>query len=206
VKEKEKKRLVIVSGLPGSGKSTLVERLAKKFSLSPVFASSILKALREKSPQKISHKQTEKGAGFWESREGKKFTRERIQKLVFDQALDKKLLEIVRKEKNVVIDSRTLPWLSKKGFKVWLKANEKTRAKRIAQRNGLPWKKVQESMRERLETEKKIYRKLYGFELEKDLEPFHLVLDTTSYNEKEVFEIIARAIQHYFENYSTPTT
>ncbi|MEM0360201.1 MAG: AAA family ATPase [Candidatus Diapherotrites archaeon] len=185
--------IVIVSGLPGSGKSTLVEKIAREFNLKPVFASGILKQIRER--ERVDFESAEKGAGFWESLEGKNFTKQREKELDFDKKLDQELLRIASSGDNLVFDSRTMPWLFKgKAFKIWLKASLETCAKRIAKRDKKKAKEILEGLRERFEADKRIYKKLYGFELDADFSPFDLVLDTEKMNAEKVFEKVKAEI------------
>ena len=189
--------IVVVSGLPGSGKSTLVEQIAAEFSLKPVFASGILKQIRESA--EADFKAADKGSGFWETGEGKAFTEKRLKELDFDRKLDDELLRISKEEKGVVFDSRTMPWLYKgDAFKIWLKASEGVRAERIAGRDGKDKEEVQASMRSRYESDKKIYKKLYGFDLGEDFSPFQLVIDADELSIEEVFNIAKMAIKKYF--------
>lgn len=189
--------IVIVSGLPGSGKSTLVERIGQEFELKTVFASGILKQLREE--KKIKPEKTKKSTGFWESKEGREFTERRERELFFDKQLDRELLKIAEEEDRVVFDSRTMPWLYKNGFKIWLKASEQVRAKRIAERDKIPKKRALKRIRERFKADKKIYKKLYGFNLGEDFSPFDLVIDSDELSVQEVFETAKKGIEKHFE-------
>lgn len=189
--------IVIVSGLPGSGKSTLVEKIAEEFNLKAIFASGILKQIRKK--EEADFKKAEKGYGFWETEKGRAFTKERLSELEYDRKLDKELLRIAKDEKNVVFDSRTMPWLYKgEAFKIWLKASQGVRAKRIAERDNKEKEEVLKTMKARYETDKKIYKKLYDFDLGIDFSPFNLVIDSDDLSIEEVFNIARLAIKKYF--------
>ena len=54
----------------------------------------------------------------------------------FDKRIDEKLLELA-KQGNVVLDSWTMPWLLKGGFKIWLEASSTVRAKRVVTRDNI---------------------------------------------------------------------
>jgi cytidylate kinase len=190
-------RVVIVSGFAGSGKSTLAKKIAKEFGLKYVSASAILKELRKKSIEEIRKEKLESEKDWWESSEGMNYVKQRAKDLSFDKKLDEELLKIIEKG-NVVLDSKTMGYLSKKGFKVWLKASAENRAERVSGRDGLSKKEVLKKLKERDETDKKIYKKLYGFELGKNLEVFDLVLDTNPLNEEEVKERVFVALKKCF--------
>jgi len=189
--------IVVVSGLPGSGKSTLVESIAEEFGLKKVFASGILKQLKEK--ETANALKAEKGAGFWESNEGKEFTKKRLLEPDFDRKLDEELLRIAGNGDNLIFDSRTMPWLFKgDAFKIWLNASERTRAKRIAGRDGRDDEEIIRGMRSRYESDKQIYKKLYDFDLGEDFSPFQLVIDADELSIEEVFNIAIMSIKKFF--------
>lgn len=192
--------LIIVSGFAGSGKSTLTEKLASQFGIPFVHASDVLKQLRTKKPEQIDAKKTEAGKGFWESKEGDAFMKQREIDDSTDKALDKMLLEIADKE-NVVLDSWTMPWLCKKGFKIWLHASPKVRAKRVSERDKLEEKKVLEKIIERDKKTAELYKKIYGFSIGEDLEPFQLVINTDNLKEKEVFGIAYQKVSEYYKKH-----
>lgn len=189
-----KDRVIIVSGFAGSGKSTLAQKLAERFGMKCVHASGILRELLEKHVDDITDG-AGKNTGWWESEEGREFLENRTKDWKFDRMLDKKLLEIIE-QGNVVLDSWTMPWLSKKGFKIWLDTSVEIRAKRVSGRNKKSIEEVEESLRERDEKTAKIYKELYGFELGKDRSPFDLVLKTDSMKKHEVVEKAVEALKN----------
>ena len=189
--------IIIVSGLPGAGKSLLVEMLANEFRLKKVFASHILRNLIE--GKEFDLNKTEKSTGFFESEDGVKATLTRAKNKEFDKKLDKMLLDLISKEDNLIVDSRTMPWLSKKGFKIWVQASEYVRAHRTAERDKIEFEDAKEKIIERLENDKKIYAELYKFKFAEDLKPFDLILDTGSLNKKEMFEKAKNAVKEYME-------
>ncbi|AJF59897.1 MAG: cytidylate kinase family protein [Candidatus Diapherotrites archaeon] len=190
--------LIIVSGFAGSGKSTLTEKLAKALGLKFVHASDLLRQLKSKKTGKLDAEHTKSGSGWWESKEAEEYMKKRENDSSMDERLDKELLKIAEKG-SVVLDSWTLPWLSKKGFKIWLEASAETRAKRVAERDSIPFGKVKKKIVERDKKTAAIYKRLYGFELGKDKKPFHLVIDTNNLNESQTFEIALNKIKEKME-------
>lgn len=179
--------LIIVSGFAGSGKSTLVEKLAKHFNLEFVHASDLLHQLKTKKAFELDPSHTLAGTGYWESSEGKKYLLERQKDGSMDRELDKLLLEIADKG-NVVLDSWTMPWLCKKGFKIWLEVSPKVRAKRVAKRDGLDEKMVLQKILERDKITAGIYKKLYGFEMKPDKKVFDLIIRNSGMTKEQVFK------------------
>lgn len=190
-------RVIIVSGFAGSGKSTLAEKLAIEFNLPCVHASDILRQLARKKAEEIDTTKTTAGSGWWESEEAKEYMKKRMSDGSLDKELDRMLLAIIDKG-NVVMDSWAMPWLSKKGCKIWLNVAAEERAKRVSERDKLPYSEVLKKIKSRDEKTAEIYKKLYGFELGKDLSPFNLVIDAAK-SPDEVFAQAKKGIEKIFQ-------
>jgi len=187
-KKKIKEPMVIcICGMAGSGKSTLAKKLAEKYGLKYFSGGDALKALATEEDYKPYKR------GWWESKEGMRFLEKRSKNPKFDEVVDRKFLELA-KEGNVILDSWTMPWLLKKGFKVWLESSPEKRAKRIANRDGITIDEALKVLRKKEEQTKAIYKRLYGFSLGEDFAPFHLILDTDNLKAEEVFQVLCEVI------------
>lgn len=184
-----KHMIICVSGLPGCGKSTAARKLAEHYGLKYVSGGNSLKALAIKSGYRPASR------GWWETPQGLSFLKERMENPSFDKKVDEKLLELAE-EGNVVLDSWTMPWLLRRGFKVWLEASLERRAERVAKRDGIGVEKALALLREREERTKAIYAKLYGFNLGEDYSPFHVILDTNQLDAEEVFRTLRLVIDN----------
>jgi cytidylate kinase len=182
--------VVCVCGLAGSGKSTLAKRLAGKYALKYSSGGDALRAIA------VDRGYGDVERGWWESPEGMRFLRRRVRDSEFDRAIDGKLLEFARKG-NVVLDSWTMPWLLDAGFKVWLEASFEKRIERVARRDGISAEEASKALKRKEGRTREIYRKLYGFSLGEDFEPFHLVLDTDLLSADEVFSVLCAVMDHY---------
>ena len=185
----EKKTVVCICGMAGTGKSTLAKKLAGKYRLKYYSGGDALKALAEVEGYKPY------GRGWWESREGLRFLEKRVKDPKFDKAVDRKLMEYAQ-QGNVVLDSWTMPWLLKKGFKIWLEASIEKRAERIAKRDRTTLNAALQALKEKEARTKAIYHKLYGFNLGEDFSPFHLILDTDNLRVEEVFQVLCSVIDN----------
>ena len=182
--EQKKKIVICISGMTGSGKSTVAKRLADKYGLSYFSGGNALKALAQEAgydPDII---------GWWETAEGLKFLQQRMGDPAFDKRIDEKLLELAE-QGNVVLDSWTMPWLLNEGFKIWLEASPQVRAKRVVKRDGISIEEAVKAMKEKDEKTRQIYKELYGFDLGHDLSPFNLVLATDELDPDEVFHAVS---------------
>jgi len=189
-REESKKPIVLcISGMAGSGKSTLAKKLAKKYGLKYYSGGDALKTLAVEEGYKPIER------GWWETSEGMRFLEKRRNNPKFDEATDKKLLELAQ-QGNVVLDSWTMPWLLEEGFKVWLEAPPKKRAERIAKRDKISIAEALNALRNKEERTRAIYKKVYGFSLGKDFTPFHLILDTDNLKAEEVFQVLCMTIDN----------
>ena len=185
-----KKRIVIcISGMAGTGKSTLSKKLAKKYDLKYYSGGDALKTIASEEGYDASR------PGWWESQEGLKFLKQREGNPKFDEAVDHKLLEYAERG-NVLLDSWTMPWLLNKGFKIWLLASLEKRAQRVAKRDRISLEEAVQMLKEKEDRTKAIYKKLYGFELGEDLKPFDLILDTDCLNAEEVYLTLCQVIEN----------
>jgi len=186
--EKQKKKVIIcICGLAGCGKSTVARRLAEKYGLGYFSGGNALKALAIEAGYKPAER------GWWETTEGMNFLQQRMENPRFDRKVDEKLLEMA-KQGNVVLDSWTMPWLLKEGFKVWLEASPSVRVKRVAERDDIDIEKALDVLEEKDKRTEMIYKDLYGFDLGKDFSPFHLILVTDLLDIDEVFYSVSLVV------------
>jgi cytidylate kinase len=137
-----------------------------------------------------------------ESPQGLKFLNERINDPKFDKEVDDKLIEYAN-QGNVLLDSWTMPWLLKEGFKIWLEASFEKRAARVAVRDGMTASETFGVLQEKEARTKAIYKALYGFVLGEDFKPFDFVLDTDNLSADEVFVVLCKVIDNVFLSVNT---
>jgi CMP/dCMP kinase len=184
-----KKTVICISGMAGTGKSTLSKKIAQKYHLKYFSGGDALKALAKQDGYNIIDE------GWWESPEGLKFLQKRVNDPKFDKEVDDKLLEYAS-QGNVLLDSWTMPWLLKGGFKIWLLASLEKRAARVAVRDKMTVEQAFKVLEEKEAQTKAIYKELYGFVLGEDFGPFDLVLDTDNLDAQQVFETLCKVIDN----------
>ena len=183
-KDLEKKVVICVSGMTGSGKSTVAKKLAEKYGLNYFSGGNAMRALVQEEGYDSEVR------GWWESPEGLNFLKKRMTDPAFDKKIDQKLVELAA-EGNVVLDSWTVPWLIEDGFKIWLEASPQVRAKRVVTRDAMTEEEALKALTEKDERTRQIYKQLYGFDLGHDLTPFNLVLATDGLEPEDVFYAVA---------------
>ena len=184
-----KKTVICISGMAGTGKSTLSKKLAEKYNLSYHSGGDVLKELAKQEGYDVSV------LGWWESPAGLKFLNQRVSNPKFDKEVDDKLLEYAQKG-GVLLDSWTMPWLLEDGFKIWLEASFEKRVSRVAQRDKMSVEEALKVLKEKEAHTKAIYKALYGFVLGEDFKPFDFILDTNDLSANEVFQVLCKVIEN----------
>ena len=175
--------------MAGTGKSTLAKKLAQRYGLRYYSGGD---ALRDLAAEKGYNSCLN---GWWESPEGLRFLEQRKTDPSFDKVVDEKLLDYATKG-NVLLDSWTMPWLVKQGFKIWLAASVEKQAERISRRDHMTVEESLLALKEKEARTKAIYKQLYGFSLGEDFSPFNLVLDTDNLSAEEVFEVLCMVMDN----------
>jgi CMP/dCMP kinase len=176
---------IILCGYPAAGKTTVGELISKKLGCKLVGVGDILKEMAKERGYTVT------GSDWWDTTEGMRFAKERETNPNFDWEADKKLIKKLE-EGNIVVTSYTAPWISKTGFKVWLKGNVKNRAERMAKRDGTDITESTNALKVRDTENKKLYKNLYDIDFGNDLTPFDLVVDTNDIIPEQVADIIIK--------------
>lgn len=172
--------IITISGLPGSGKTTVAEILAEKLKLRYISTGEIFRKMAEERKMKLNElgKLAEKD-------------------LNIDRELDKRQLELI-KDGDVVFEGRLSGWLTAKNglpsIKIWIDASLDIRARRIVQRENKKLEIVKEEIEAREGSEWKRYWDLYGIDLN-DLSVYDMVINTELLSAEKVAEKILKEIE-----------
>ena len=183
------KLVICISGLTGTGKSTIGRELARRYGLKYVSGGEALKRKAAELGYQVDR------PGWWESEEARSFMEERLENPSFDKEVDEWLIRLGR-EGGVVIDSWTIAWLLDEGvgLRVWLHASPAVRAERVARRNGISPREALEALVEKDRRTRAIYERIYGFDL-LDLSPYDLIIDTDNLSQEEVLSAICAVVE-----------
>jgi cytidylate kinase len=174
------KRVITISGLHGTGKSSVADRLAQDFGLRKVSAGIIFRTLAKQRGLTLEE--------FSKAAEG-------------DTEIDKMLDNTLRQEAakgNVVLDGQLAAWMAGEhaDLRILLTAPLDVRVKRIADRDGSDFKFAKRETIARERSEKARYRKLYGINIA-DTTVYDIVLNTDKYDLEGVVAVLKAAIGTY---------
>jgi len=177
--------IITISGLPGSGKSTVGKMLAEKLG----YRFYSVGDLRGKWA-------LEKGMTINELNElgeNEEWT---------DKKADECQTEIGKRDDNLVIDGRLAFHFIPNSFKVFLAVDPDEGARRIFKDNSgkrsdekkVGLKQLRSGLEERIKSDEKRYKKYYGLDF-RDKGHYDLVIDTTRLEPDEVVSKILKAIK-----------
>ncbi|MFT4282989.1 MAG: (d)CMP kinase [Candidatus Woesearchaeota archaeon] len=164
---------ITISGIPGSGKSTVSKELAKRFNLKYHSAGTFMREYSKK--QGISVEEVNIKA-----KEDKSF----------DKAMDDELKKL-NNEEGYVIEGRLGALFCKNHFNILLTVSEDVCAKRISKRENIDYKEALKKLRFRRNEERKRYKSIYDFDYE-DPSHYDLVIDTSNNTVEDTASIIAK--------------
>lgn len=167
---------ITVSGLSGSGKSTIGKAIAKAFGLE---LKSMGDVFRDSAK--------EKGISIEE------FSKSRSEET--DILLDKKTLEFAKKG-NVVLIGRLTAWVAgdNADVKLWVDCDKQTRIKRVAKRENISEEEAKRRIEERDTADAERYSELYGIDVN-DKGVYDILFDNTDATFEEAITKPVEAIK-----------
>ena len=188
-----KKKIITIAGVPGSGKSSTADGVAKELHFQRFSSGDFMRQIA--LDMGVSLNQLGKIAEV-------------------DAEIDQKIDEQVKRageQENIVVDSRlAFHWIPE-SFKVFLDlpleiskdrifSNLKSNKLRLESEGKANLEEVYRKITARLESERKRYKDLYGIEDHTDKKNFDLVVDTNKNDLKQVIEIVAKEYKKWIEN------
>jgi cytidylate kinase len=157
--------LVTISGLPGSGTSTVASQVADVLGVPRLDGGTVWRALAAEHGMTVVE-----------------FSAYSEADAAVDVELDRRLAEVARAG-DVVLESRLAGWIATNeglaATRVWIDGDEHERARRVGRREGVHPDAALAANRAREASEAARYQAYYGIDLS-DLSVYDLVLDSTT--------------------------
>jgi cytidylate kinase len=173
--------LITISGLAGSGTTTVSRLVASALNLDRVPGGEVFRQLAAESGMSLAE-----------------FGEHAQHHPEIDRELDDRL-EARAREGGCVIESRLAGWLATRAgllaVRVWIDCDDAVRAARVAERDGTSPAEAERDNAERTVLEHARYQAVYEIDLE-DRSPYDLVLDSSTAPATDLADqVIARARQ-----------
>ena len=169
---------ITISGLPGSGTTTVAKLLSEDLSVELISAGELFRQIAKE----------------------KKLPLEHFNKLAetdddFDRQIDERQAEEAMKRENVIVEGRLSGFfVPDADLKIWLKAPVEVRAARIAGREKIAYEEALSAMNNRERSENRRYEQYYGINLN-ELSIYDLVIDSSKWGGRGIVEMIKVAVE-----------
>ena len=187
--------IISISGLPGSGKSTIAKMLAVKYGWERIYSGAILRKMAENKGITILDlmKEAETDSSI-------------------DEEVDNFVADLGRSKDNFIIESRTAFHFIPDSFKVFVKVDLNEGAKRIFkdldkeeranEEKASSANELANKLRERVEVDRRRYLKYYGVDFTQESN-YDLVVDSSEITADEVLEKIVAEADKYQSSISS---
>lgn len=157
-------QIITISGLAGSGTTTVCDRLCARLGWAYVNAGAVFRGLAQEAGLSLAE------LGRRAEADG-----------CIDRQLDQRLVAQARERVPVVVEGRVTGWMAQRhqlpALKVWLQAALAVRAERVGQREGKPLAQALAETRQREASEAQRFAVHHQIALS-DLSVYDLVVDT----------------------------
>jgi cytidylate kinase len=173
--------VVTISGLPGSGTTTVSKLLEEKTNINYVYSGDIFRKMAKEYGMSL-----EEFSRYCENHKD------------VDEELDRYQLKILL-EGNVILEGRLAGWIAYRSnissLKVALEADLETRAERIVKREKGDLNNRKKEIESREKSEAARYKKYYDIDVY-NMKIYDLVIDSSNKTPEEIVEIILKEIRN----------
>jgi cytidylate kinase len=168
--------IVTLSGLPGSGKTSVARELIARYGFTMISAGEQFRKLAQEQGMTLQE--------FGELAQ---------KDSSIDLAIDKRQKELALQHDMALVEGRLAGRTIDADLKIWLKTTLEVRAERVAKRECITVQKALEDTRARELSEAMRYKAFYNID-QNDWSGYDLIIDTRHWDAKGVADIVGTAI------------
>ena len=169
--------LLSMSGLPGSGTTTVSKLLAEHYGVDLVNAGDVFRGLAKEHGMTLVE--------FGELAESD---------ASIDVKIDERQKEIANTRDDIILEGRLAGHMAEKALKVWIKAPINLRVKRISGREDTSFEVMLDETIKREASEAVRYKEIYQIDID-DLSIYDVVIDSGKWDQFEIMKILIAAIE-----------
>ena len=170
--------LVTISGLPGSGTTTVSKLLVEHYSIDMMSAGDVFRALAKERGMTL--------AEFGKLAESDPS---------IDTTIDQRQCELACTLDNAILEGRLAGHMAKDALTVWIKAPPEVRVGRIVKREGSSFDaRFQETM-EREASEALRYKDIHGIDID-NISIYDIIIDSSKWDQFQIASILTVSIDN----------
>lgn len=168
--------LITVSGLPGSGTTTVSNLLASYYDMEMVSAGEVFRTLAKERGMTLAE------FGVLAENDDS-----------IDLLIDKRQKEIAVTRDNIILEGRLAGYMAPHALKVWIKAPVEVRVQRIVARENTSFDQALRETLEREASEALRYHEIHGIDIT-DFSVYDLIIDSSRWDQFQIVSILCVCI------------